>query len=163
MRRFRGDRGAVALEFALCFPVLMTMLVGGITSGLVLSNRMLMEHGAREGARYGATLAWDQEFESGTWASNAHDLVLERIGGDVADSICVALVEGVPPVPVSPDHTTQPDGTACWNDGSADAGSRVQVELTGEGRIDAVLFTADVDLNARAVAHSERQQPEDVL
>ncbi len=52
-RRLRvGDeRGAVAVEFALIFPVLVLLLVGIIEFGAMFNAQLLVQGAAREGAR----------------------------------------------------------------------------------------------------------------
>ena len=52
-RRLRvGDeRGAVAVEFALIFPVLILLLVGIIEFGAMFNAQLLVQGAAREGAR----------------------------------------------------------------------------------------------------------------
>jgi len=162
--RCRGDRGAVLVEFAITFPVLASMLYAGITTAMVLSERSIADHAAREGARFGATLAWDQEFHAGNWADAVDQQVRARVGKQIdADAVCVALVEGVPGTPVSSAHTNAPGGGACWDDGSPHPSSRVQVEIRGSGTIDAIWYRHDLTLQSRSVAHSERVRPEDNL
>ena len=53
--RSRDERGAVAVEFALIVPVLLTLLFGGIEYGRVYSQLEVLESAAREGARQAAT------------------------------------------------------------------------------------------------------------
>ena len=52
-RRVRGgdERGAVAVEFALIFPVLVLLLVGIIEFGAMFNAQLLVQGAAREGAR----------------------------------------------------------------------------------------------------------------
>jgi Flp pilus assembly protein TadG len=53
--RHTGERGAVAVEFALVLPLLMALLVGIVTAGLGYNNVLGVADGVREGARFGAT------------------------------------------------------------------------------------------------------------
>jgi Flp pilus assembly protein TadG len=46
-----NERGAVAVEFALIFPVLILILVGIIEYGAVFNAQLLVQGAAREGAR----------------------------------------------------------------------------------------------------------------
>lgn len=46
-----GERGAVAVEFALIFPVLIVILLGIVEFGSVLNAQLLVTAAAREGAR----------------------------------------------------------------------------------------------------------------
>lgn len=52
MRRL-NDRGAVAAEFALLLPVLLTILFGVIEFGMIMYGREVVTNAAREGARFG--------------------------------------------------------------------------------------------------------------
>ena len=47
----RDDRGAVAVEFALIFPILIVILLGIIEYGSVFNAQLLLTGAAREGAR----------------------------------------------------------------------------------------------------------------
>ena len=49
--RGRGQDGAVAVEFALIFPILALLLVGIIQFGIMWSEYQVMQGAAREGAR----------------------------------------------------------------------------------------------------------------
>jgi Flp pilus assembly protein TadG len=53
-RRLRSERGAVAVEFAIIFPVLMLILFGVIEFGKVYSQWQVFQGAAREGARCAA-------------------------------------------------------------------------------------------------------------
>lgn len=59
MRHFRRsgrDEGAAAVEFALLLIPFITLCFGMITGGFVLNDKLSLNQGVREGARYGATL-----------------------------------------------------------------------------------------------------------
>jgi Flp pilus assembly protein TadG len=53
--RKRNERGAVAAEFALLLPVLLTILFGIIEFGMIMYSREVVTNAAREGARAGIT------------------------------------------------------------------------------------------------------------
>jgi Flp pilus assembly protein TadG len=53
-RRLRGQRGAVAVEFALILPVLLLIVIGTIEFGRVYSQFQVFNGAAREGARCAA-------------------------------------------------------------------------------------------------------------
>ena len=63
MDKFRGraggERGAVAVEFALILPVLLLILMGTIEFGRVYSQFQVFNGAAREGARCAAVQATD--------------------------------------------------------------------------------------------------------
>jgi Flp pilus assembly protein TadG len=48
-----NERGAVAAEFALLLPVLLTMLFGIIEFGMIMYSREIVTNASREGARAG--------------------------------------------------------------------------------------------------------------
>ena len=52
--RWRNDRGAVALEFAILAPILMMLLVGMLEFGFMFQAQLAVTHAAREGARMAA-------------------------------------------------------------------------------------------------------------
>jgi len=56
-RRGSGQDGAVAVEFALIFPILALLMVGIIQFGIVWSEYQVMQGAAREGARCAAVQA----------------------------------------------------------------------------------------------------------
>ena len=51
--RSANERGAVAVEFALLLPVLLTILFGIIEFGMIMYGREVVTNAAREGARAG--------------------------------------------------------------------------------------------------------------
>src|SRR3954454_6756064 len=51
-----GERGAVLVEFALVFPILVMLLFGLLSGGLAWNQNLALSQGVRVGARYGATL-----------------------------------------------------------------------------------------------------------
>lgn len=57
MARMRqlNERGAVATEFALLLPILLTILLGIIEFGMIMYGREIVTNAAREGARAGIT------------------------------------------------------------------------------------------------------------
>jgi Flp pilus assembly protein TadG len=54
MMRSRGERGAVAVEFALLAPLIIILLFAIIEFGLVMAKVVTYVSAAREGARYAA-------------------------------------------------------------------------------------------------------------
>ena len=49
----RDERGAVAAEFALLLPVLLTIIFGTIEFGMIMYSREVITNASREGARAG--------------------------------------------------------------------------------------------------------------
>jgi Flp pilus assembly protein TadG len=55
-RDTRNERGAVAAEFAILLPVLLTIVLGTIEFGMLMYGREVVTNAAREGARAGIVL-----------------------------------------------------------------------------------------------------------
>ena len=165
MRPRRVERGASLVEFALLLPIFAMLLFGMITAGLALNEKQQMTHATREGARYAATVGAEQTFDSGTWASNARDLIVQRSVGTLGSAdVCVSLVEGsgASLTVVDNDSNFSTDGTNPCISGQTypvttnDPGRRVQVTATKDATIDLILFGShDVTMNADATAKSE--------
>ena len=160
----RGDRGAVLVEFALVFPLLVMLILGMVTAGLAYNQKLQITHAAREGARFAATVPPGQVFVSGTWADNVQALVVERSAGDlVAGQVCVALVEGSPGSVYDgmAAYTTDAGGGACipgqtYPIASGDDGLRAQVTVTRQGSIELVIFDDfSFTMSSEATAKSE--------
>jgi Flp pilus assembly pilin Flp len=163
-RRTRDDRGAALVEFALIFPLLAMFLFGIFSGGLVLNRRMAISQAAREGARYGATVPFDQctpttLCDGKTWVALVRDHTVARSQGVArASDVCVALVEGPGsnPVAISASHSTKSPVDACFTDNSSDQGRRVQVQIRRADTIELLLTDVPVNTNARSVSKLEQ-------
>jgi Flp pilus assembly protein TadG len=164
--RQRNEQGAALVEFALVLPLVLMLAFGLITSGLTYNHKIDLTHAAREGARYGATLAQLQcsgspnPCGSSTWAQTVQSVVVQRSLGDVtAAQVCVALVTGNPGASLGNGfsvNSPNPDGS-CYSDGNADPGKRVQVAVTRTGdAINGILFRLPVTLTSQATAKFEQ-------
>ncbi len=159
-----NERGAALIEFALIFPLLAMLLFGTLTGGLVLNRRMAISEASREGARYGATVPSDQctpvtVCSGRTWAQQVQNVAVSRAGGAVtASNVCVALVAGPgsAPVPLSLAHTTKSTLSPCYVDNSADSDNRVQVVITFNDRIQAIITDIPVSVTAKSTAKLEQ-------
>lgn len=60
MKRLRDEKGQSMVEFALVLPVLVAVVFGIIDFGWLFFNKLSVENGAREGARYAAVQAAEQ-------------------------------------------------------------------------------------------------------
>jgi len=156
-RRWGLDRGAAVAEFALVLPFLVMIMLGTITAGIALNNDLQLHHSARDAARYGATVPEGQTFVSGNWAANVRSVALSRFGSGLDESdVCVALVSGIDPTPVSSNHTTEANDAACYDDSAAGiSDTRVQVSVSMPAKLETGLFTADITLSADAVSMHE--------
>jgi Flp pilus assembly protein TadG len=165
----REERGAALVEFVLIVPLLLTLVMGLLSGGIVYNHKLDLVSAAREGARYGAAIPQDQctpnsKCQNQTWAQLVQSVVVQRSDGDVNTSqVCVALVSGPTGTVVGgtsqPSFTTKTDGTSrCYNDGNGDKGIRVQVRVTRTGdSINVALFSIPVTLTSSATAKFEQQ------
>lgn len=75
MSRWRSERGAAAVEFALVVPVLLALLLGIIEFGRAYNVQISLTHAARETARTMAVgNVWSDAVSRGTTAAPAVDL-----------------------------------------------------------------------------------------
>lgn len=180
-----GEDGAALVEFALIFPVFMTIVLGMFTGGITYNRDLSINHAAREGARYGATLAKSGltagvgGLDATAWTAAVRDRVVQAAAGDIDinDSgtwVCVALVQGG----AAPDGGKKPlvdalgnkftlttaggapgiDG--CYDDGlgalsNPDGQPRVHVQVRRPGKIQGLFFSIDVTLNRSGTARYE--------
>lgn len=160
-----NEQGTALVEFALILPLVLMLAFGVITAGLTYNHKIDVTHAAREGARYGATLAQLQCSGSPnpcgtqTWAQVVQSVVVQRAAGDLtASQVCVALVSGNPAAPLGSTffvNSPNADGT-CYSDGNADPGKRVQVGITKAGdAINGVVFRIPVTLTSQATEKFE--------
>jgi Flp pilus assembly protein TadG len=181
-RTARRERGAALVEFALIAPLLMMLVMGILTGGTAYEQKIAITHAAREGGRFGATLALDQIFTSGTWATNIQQLVISRASNDLnvpSANVCVSLVEGsagsgggvyvVGPTsnPATPNAATSYttlttggaatpcDTTETYPLTANDLGRRVQVRVRRGATLQAVMFSMNLTLTANATVKYE--------
>jgi Flp pilus assembly protein TadG len=89
----RGERGAVALEFALIMPLLIMLMMGITTAGLSYSQSIGLTNAVREGARFGATTVTTDSGVTPTWSQD----VIRQVRGTQFDDataetgVCVQL------------------------------------------------------------------------
>jgi hypothetical protein len=93
--RVRGDGGTAAVEFALVFPLVATLLFGFVWTGLAYADHIAVNNAVREAARYGAST---DATSLTTWRSSVKDRVQQVYANgesSLSDSqICVRLVNG---------------------------------------------------------------------
>lgn len=172
-RRDGRERGAVLIEFAIVFPLLVILIMGMFSGGIAHNQKLQVTHATREGARYAASLSASQTFTTGTWAQNVRNLVIERADGDLSGpgaTVCVALVEGSPAKVVTgpgsvtsyattgagATSSTPCDPTETYSVTANDLGRRVQVVVSRPGSIDpAILPSINFTMTSRATAKSE--------
>ena len=161
----RTDRGASMVEFALLAPILVVMLLGTITMGLSFNRLNSLNNGARESARYAATLPGGDDLSG--WLNAVADVAgsSSNIGaGTDGQQICVAYVfpdgsethdQTVAVVETNGTRTLAP-GTTCFDDGRPSSERRVQITVERTTNIETGVFSTDITLDARSVARYER-------
>ncbi len=161
------ERGAVMVEFALVLPVLLAFLLGTVTVGTAYNQNISMNNAARESSRYGAVRPVEDDLSA--WLETVADVAVAAATGDVGANVsgqfvCVAYV--YPNGTSSDDRTIRlieeggtrqiQTGQTCFSDGRPSDERRVQVHLTRDTDIEAVLFSQTITLNANAVTRFER-------
>lgn len=153
------DGGSVTVELALIVPLLAVVLIGMVTSGLVLVRQLSLESAARDAARSGAVIPFDEPPPGMTWIQAVEGLARSATeDGLPTGAVCVALVDAQTGLPVLPSLTTKLDGTACFAEQVSDD-LRVQVTLAVPGRIDGAFFAYDILIDTRASARYELPRP----
>ena len=146
----RGERGASAVEFALIIPLLVMLLIGTVTAGLVYADHVSVTNAAREGARYGAAA----DAASTSWATSVQTRVQQvyfNAAGTAPtnDQVCVRLI-------TSTGTTLASDlGTSCGTEPacSLEHGHR---QLCG-ARVDGEAGTHQARRRPRPPQHPERE------
>ncbi len=166
-----SERGASLVEFALILPLLLLLVFGIISFGLMFHAKLSITDGAREAGRYGATLPVTN-FASSTDPMRAWlDEIAARAVTDATGSldpgvanrvVCVAFVhtDGAAPTDVTTRRmeaagATTYSGTPCFTDGRPDDERRVQVQVARDSDIEAIFFSTTVELSATSVTRYE--------
>lgn len=161
-RRARGERGAALVEFALVLPAFAMLVFGAFSGAMAYNTKQSIVYGAREAARYGATIPQSQCTPTSncggkTWAQLVQAVAVARTGASVTSSdVCVALVTGSPATVASAPFSTKSDGTPCYSESSGDSTARVQVSISKGTSINAVLFSVPVTESSQATARYEQ-------
>ena len=150
-----GDGGAVLVEFAVVFPLLVFLVFGIFGAGIVLNQRLSVTQAGREGARYGSTVPIDQcvpvaECSGRNWAKLVQEVTSERSAGAVTTAnVCVALGAGPRQRPnrywlgvhLGRGHV------ALLHRPASDSGKRVQVKVSLPTQIEAAVMTIPITLH----------------
>jgi Flp pilus assembly protein TadG len=169
--RANGDSGAVLVEFAITLPLLVMLLLGMFTGGIVLNQKLAIANGVREGSRFGATLPVATSCSSGTgtlscWLTRVLDVTQSAAEGNLASSvdnlsICVAYVS---PGATASDTTASvtrtslgdtPSGSKCFEDGRQATERRVQVIARRDGKVEYLVATATPTLTSQSISKFE--------
>lgn len=131
----RVDRGAALVEMALVMPILLMLLLGIFATARGWQVHNVLDHAAREAARYGATLD--------PWDANAAQGVAEA--EILAASIPIATLQ----------WCVEQGSTPCGNPQIA-ATDQVALQITyPDYELNFVFFSVTVDLEAKAFARYE--------
>src|SRR6478672_5618705 len=95
--RAHGERGAVLVEFALVFPVLVMLLFGLLSGGMAWNQNLALSQGVRVGARYGATLPTTNYTSLDDYLDVVATRVIDNADGNLSSTtagrmVCVAYV-----------------------------------------------------------------------
>ncbi|WP_052667462.1 TadE/TadG family type IV pilus assembly protein [Nitriliruptor alkaliphilus] len=153
--RLRDERGSNAVEFALVLPILIMIMFGIFYGGLAYDRQLTLTQGAREGARFGATLPtaptddfFDDVFDVALGAAGRH---VDASGTDFF--ACVRFV------PESGTPTTRTRGTgppgACTLQGTPPSGPHLQVMVARTASLELVFFRAQPLVRGEAFARYE--------
>lgn len=138
MQGIRDESGANAVEFALILPILIVLLFGTITGGLLYNQQHSVTQAAREGARFAATL---DEAPDGT-CSDADLADPDTWCGRVANRILNAS-DGVLEIDNIDEVTYTEDD------------EEIVVSVSREGRLDIIFQSWTPTLSATSVARYE--------
>ncbi|MEY2449080.1 MAG: hypothetical protein QOH79_2556 [Acidimicrobiaceae bacterium] len=178
--RASKDSGAVLIEFAITFPLLVMLLLGMFTGGLAWNQKLATTNGVREGSRFGATLAVSSaacSSGSGTldcWLTQIADVTQSASEGELGSSvatrrICVSYVYPAGTAAKPNDRTKSlvrtasgdsiSFGSPCFasSDGRPDSEHRVQVTASRQATIEFMLFTMTPTLSTESVTKFEAQ------
>jgi Flp pilus assembly protein TadG len=128
MQGIRDESGAQAVEFILVLPLLLMLLFGTITGGMLYNQQLTLTQAAREGARFAATLPVDGDYQTRVISR------IEDVSGGMLDAS-------------EPSHTvtvTEPDSEG-----------RLVVRVTRPGRLEIIVNSWDLMVGAESVARHE--------
>lgn len=165
------ENGAALVEFAIVLPLLLIIVFGIISFGLIFNDKLSLTDGAREAGRFGATLPVTNFASSDDPMQQWLDAIASRAEADATGSldagvpnrtICVAYVH--------PNGTADIDKTrrrlesggsimytnkSCFDDGRPADERRVQVRVGRDTDLDAIFFSMTITLTADSVTRFE--------
>lgn len=178
--RRHDDCGAGLVEFALVLPVLVTLVLGIFTGGLAYQRKQSMTHAARESSRFAATLpianyaAYDDPADpaddddpADEWLRDVAELSVDSSSGELTSTaperyLCAAYV--YPNGTAARDRTRRLvingtaesfDGGTCFSDNRPNTERRVQVLARRSSKLEALLFSMELELTGKAVSRFE--------
>lgn len=97
-RRRTSESGSTIVEFALIFPVLVTMMMGTVTAGLAYNDKLSIANAVRDSARLGSAIDYNTAPTTPTTWANSVQLRVQQAYANSASSlalsqICVQLLK----------------------------------------------------------------------
>lgn len=186
MRRERTDDGAVAVEFALLFPLFVMLTFGSLSAGMIFWNSISAAQAVRDAARYGATLPLTttsppaaNTYLIDAWLDAVAQVALREAGMNDANGdgtidsaetaargaqVCVAFVQGTASThPLATKSLTLGAGTAPATtdpciaaDGAPPAPDRVQVRFNRDESFSAIFLSREFTNQSKSVQPYQR-------
>jgi Flp pilus assembly protein TadG len=166
--RLRGDRdrGAALVEFAIVLPILGALLIGMLSGGITFNRKLSLTNGAREGARYGATLPVTNFANTNAWLDSVAAVAVGAVDDTLPTSaagrvVCIAYVDDPAGAADFTLRRMDSGGTVgyaasrCFNDGRPASEQRVQVVLQRTSEINALIYKQTITVTGRSVARYE--------
>jgi hypothetical protein len=167
----QDERGTSAVELAIAVPLLLMLVFGIITSGLVFFEMISLNGAAREAGRFGATFPEEDAASPDAWFIDVAAVAETTATGALAEgvsgrSICVArgteggsarryVVVGSDPIGAgSYADAWCPSGSPDLPVGSGN--EAVQIVLQRDSNIQAIFFSTTVHLASDATTRFER-------
>ena len=170
-RRVLDERGTAAVELAIAVPILLMLVFGMISSGLVFFDLISLNGAAREAGRFGATFPEEDAASADQWFVDVAVVAQTTATGALAEgasgrSICVArgseggsarrYVVGI----------SDPIGAGVYADAWCPSGNpdlppgsgheAVQIDVQRDGIIQALFFSRTVHLVSGTTTRFER-------
>lgn len=145
------DRGAVLIEAAIVTPLLILLMFGIWTTARAWNVHNVLDHAAREAARYGAV----DPTHSDILTIAQGEVIAASIQWADVDVFCSAVIDGgAVDSNDGSGNLCLASGTSPGNDPTTD--DRVQVKLMiNDYELNFMFFSIDVDLKGQAVSRLE--------
>ena len=170
MRRFRGESGANAVEFALVLPILLMLVFGVLWGGMAYNQQLTLTQAAREGARFAATLPHPEDPLDPGWPS-WHASVRDRIHQTSVNQLsatagytCIRVYDETGTLLGDSELGDPGPDPACAARpslavGVAGSQARIEIEVARPARFDFVFGGGQVRLRSNAVSRYEPSDP----
>jgi Flp pilus assembly protein TadG len=162
-----GERGAVLVEFALVFPILVMLLFGLLSGGMAWNQNLALSQGVRVGARYGATLPVSNYTTLDDYLDVLATRVVDASDGNVGAStpgrmVCVAYVHPAGTADLDKTRSRTVTGTTvtrsnnpCFTDSQATTDVRIQAVSERTTTLETGLWSRSITLHQQVVFRYE--------